>query len=128
MLYDTIVRREAIDKGWSNDRKYRAVAADDTPYLLRISSIDRLARKTLEHEKMGEAARLGIPMCHSIEVGVCAEGAYALHSWVDGQDAETVLASLETAAKNFCAASRKTACCFAEDRSAFGTATITLEI
>lgn len=48
---------------------------------------------------MDAAARLGIPMCRAIEVGVCAEGAYALHSWVDGQDAEPVPASLDTAAQ-----------------------------
>ena len=44
-VYENIVSRTPIDKGWSGDQKYCAVTADDTKYLLRISPIDRLERK-----------------------------------------------------------------------------------
>ena len=62
MLYDLIVQKIPIDKGWSGDRKYCALTADGTEYLLRISSVDRLERKRREYEKMSEVAQLGIPM------------------------------------------------------------------
>ena len=87
-VYDTLVTRVPIEKGWSGDRKYCAVTADRQRYLLRISAIDRLERKRREYEKMCETARLGIPMCRPIEFGICEEGVYAIHSWIDGVDAE----------------------------------------
>ena len=61
-VYNTIVSRSSIDKGWSGDEKYCAVTADGQKYLLRISSVDRLERKCREYEKMCEVVQLGIPM------------------------------------------------------------------
>ena len=62
-VYETIVSRTLIDRGWSWDRKFCALTADGSKYLLRISALDRLERKRREYEKMGEVAKLGIPMC-----------------------------------------------------------------
>ena len=67
-VYQNIISRTAIDKGWSGDQKYCASTADGHKYLLRISSIDRLERKRREYEKMGEVAQLGIPMCLPVEL------------------------------------------------------------
>ena len=88
MLYQSIVKRIPIEKGWSGDQKYCAVTADGTKYLLRISSIDRLERKRREYEKMSEVAQLGIPMCLPVEFGTSEEGAYSIQGWIDGEDAE----------------------------------------
>lgn len=96
-VYDTLVTRVPIEKGWSGDRKYCAVTADRQRYLLRISAIDRLERKRREYEKMCETARLGIPMCRPIEFGICEEGVYAIHSWIDGEDAEETVMAMGTA-------------------------------
>ena len=68
-IYQNIISRIPIDKGWSGDQKYCAVAADGSKYLLRISSINQLERKQREYEKMSEVAVLGIPMCLPIEFG-----------------------------------------------------------
>ena len=87
-IYEQIVTRSPIDKGWSGDKKYCAVTSDGTKYLLRISAPDRLERKRREYEKMREVAALGIPMCRPIEFGTCAEGAYSIQTWIDGADAE----------------------------------------
>lgn len=95
-VYKNIIKRIPIDKGWSGDQKYCAISADGSAYLLRISSIDRLERKRLEYEKMTEVAALGIPMCQPIEVGTCAEGAYAIQTWVDGVDAEEAILAMDT--------------------------------
>ena len=92
-VYQNIVNRTSIDKGWSGDQKYCAVTADGTKYLLRISSIDRLERKRREYEKMSEVAQLGIPMCLPVEFGTCEEGVYSIQSWIDGEDAEELVMS-----------------------------------
>ena len=94
-VYQNIVSRTSIDKGWSGDQKYCAITSDGTKYLLRISSIDRLERKRREYEKMSEVAQLGIPMCMPVEFGTCEEGAYSIQSWIDGEDAEGVVMAMD---------------------------------
>lgn len=97
MIYDLIIHRQPIDKGWSGDQKYCAVTADGTKYLLRISSIDRLERKRREYEKMSEVAQLGIPMCLPVEFGTSEEGAYSIQSWIGGEDAEEKVMAMDVA-------------------------------
>ena len=94
-VYQNIVNRTPIEKGWSGVQKYSVVTADGTKYLLRISSIDRLERKRREYEKMSEVAQLGIPMCLPVEFGTCEEGAYSIQSWIDGEDAEELVMSMD---------------------------------
>lgn len=94
MIYDSIVQRASVDKGWSGDQKYCATTTDGCKYLLRISSLERLERKKREFEKMREVAALGIPMCLPIEFGICEEGAYSIQSWIDGEDAEETISGL----------------------------------
>lgn len=97
MIYDLIIHRQPIDKGWSGDQKYCAVTADGSKYLLRVSSIDRLDRKRREYEKMREVAQLGIPMCLPVEFGTSEEGAYSIQSWIDGEDAEEKVMAMDVA-------------------------------
>ena len=94
MLYNSIVHRQPIDKGWSGDQKYCAVTADGTKYLLRITSAERAHRFYLGYLRMQEAAALGVSMCLPVEFGQCPEGTYAIHSWVDGVDAEGYIPTL----------------------------------
>ena len=94
-VFQNIITRTPIDKGWSGDQKYCAITADGQKYLLRISTIDRLERKCREYEKMSEVAQLGIPMCLPVEFGICDEGAYSIQSWIDGADAEETIMSMD---------------------------------
>ena len=94
-VYQNIINRTSIGKGWSGDQKYCAVTADGQKYLLRISSVDRLERKHREYEKMSEVSQLGIPMCLPVEFGTCEEGAYSIQSWIDGEDAEELVMSMD---------------------------------
>lgn len=94
MIYNTIVSREPIEKGWSGDQKYCVTTEDGKKYLLRITAPDRAHRFGLCYQRMQEAARLDIPMCLPIEFGKSAEGTYALHSWIDGIDAEAMIPGL----------------------------------
>lgn len=94
MIYDRIAARVPIEKGWSGDKKFCAVTAEGEKYLLRISSMERLARRQLEFERMQQVAALGIPMCRPVELGVCDEGIYTIQSWIDGVDAEETIPTL----------------------------------
>lgn len=93
-IFESIVSRQEIHKGWSGDRKFRAVTNSGDVYFLRLSSPDRYERRRGEFQRMQEAAALGIRMCDPIEFGVCEEGVYAILRWIDGEDAETVLSRM----------------------------------
>ena len=95
MLYDKIIEKTPVDKGWSQDKKYCAVTQDGHKYLLRLSPMDQLERKKWDYEKMCEVAQLGIPMCVPVEFGTCEDGVYAMHSWIDGTDAESTILALD---------------------------------
>ena len=94
-LYDQLTSRISVDKGWSGELKYKATKDDGTAYLLRIGAPERLDRKRQEYERMCQCAKLGIPMCLPMEYGLCEEGAYAIHSWVNGDDAESRIKAME---------------------------------
>ena len=99
-VYQRIISRISIDKGWSGERKYCATTEEGQKYLLRISAIDRLERKHREYEKMSEVAQLGIPMCLPMEFGICEEGAYSIQSWIDGEDAEEKIMAMDFATQD----------------------------
>ena len=92
-LYHQFVGKTLLQKGFSGDRKYCAVLPDGRKYLLRISPADQYARKLHQFHAMEHAASLGIPMCMPVEFGSCDDGVYAVHTWIDGVDAEDVMAA-----------------------------------
>ncbi len=83
-----------IEKGWSDEKKFKVVDKSGQAYLLRITQVEQYERKKAEYENMEKVSALGIPMCQPIEFGTCEEGVYSLQSWIDGKDAEEVIASL----------------------------------
>jgi len=91
MLFDQIVSRIPLSKGWSADRKYRAESATGEIWLLRISDLQRKEAVEACFYRMQQLEKLGIPMCRALEFGVCPEGVYVIHSWVSGSDAETIV-------------------------------------
>ncbi len=90
MLYEAITKAEPVDKGWSGDKKYK-VFVGETPYLLRISPMQKQERILRQFRLMQSLAALEIPMCRPVEYGICGEGVYLLITWVDGRDAEELL-------------------------------------
>ena len=93
-VFGAIVSREPIDRGWSADRKYKAMTAEGKSYFLRISPIEQLQNRKLQFSHMEQVRDLGIRVCEPVEFGVCDEGCYTLLGWVDGKDAESVLPGL----------------------------------
>lgn len=63
-----------IEKGWSNEKKYKIVDKTGQAYLLRITPVEQYERKKAEYENMKKVSALGIPMCQPIEFGTCEEG------------------------------------------------------
>lgn len=94
MLYDRIVQRKKIEKGWSADRKYCGEDNIGHKYLIRISDEARYERKKIQFAWMQKVAELGISMCLPLEFGRCEEGVYILQSWIDGGDAEETIPTM----------------------------------
>lgn len=87
-IFESIVSREFIDKGWSGDKKYRAVCGNGDVFLLRISPTEKLEMRRALWGVLQDVQRLDVSMSRSIEMGECCEGVYFVQEWVDGEDAE----------------------------------------
>lgn len=94
MIIDSIISRQAIEKGWSSDKKYCVTASDGKKYLLRISPCEKHECRKRGYEKMCQAASLGISMAKPIEFGVCDEGVYTLESFIEGVDGKDFINGL----------------------------------
>ena len=77
-----------INKGWSGDKKYRAVDAGGKSYLLRVTNSPRGERYGDMFRMQKQVEALGVSMCNPIECGKCDEGYFMLQRFVDGVDAE----------------------------------------
>lgn len=93
-LYHYLVKKTLVEKGWSGDKKYCAETADGSHYLLRITAPEKAERFHRCYMGMEQAAKLEIPMCLPVEFGTCPEGTYAIHTWIDGADAEALIPTL----------------------------------
>jgi aminoglycoside phosphotransferase (APT) family kinase protein len=93
-VFENLVSRESIDRGWSADRKFRATDAGGKSYFLRISPMSRLENRKLQFSHMEQVRDLGIRVCEPVEFGICDEGCYQLLGWVDGRDAEEIIPAL----------------------------------
>ncbi len=82
--------RKPLEKGWSEDKKYR-IGCDK---LLRITDPKKAEKKQVEFENMCRAYALGVPMCKPLDFAVTEEGACLLQSWIEGDDAEIVIPTL----------------------------------
>ena len=94
MLYDKIIKREPISKGWSGDKKYKVTCEGGEVYLLRTSPAERYENRKTLFEMQKQVGELEIPMCRAVEFGLCDEGAYSLQEWIDGEDAEEIIPTL----------------------------------
>ena len=82
----------AINKGWSDDKKYCVTDQNQQNYFLRISEKKKLGSKKFEFDMMKKVAYLGVPMCKPISIELCDDEVHSLHEWIDGKDArETIL-------------------------------------
>lgn len=94
--YNTFIKIEPVNKGWSSDKKYYIETAEGRRLLLRVADISEYDRKKVEYEMMKQVAALGIPMSQPVDFGICDNGksVYSLLTWCDGEDAEAILPRL----------------------------------
>lgn len=85
-----------VEKGWSEDRKYRIETDAGRSLLLRLSDPGKREEKRKEFEIIKKYAGTGITMSAPLEFGVChgSGDVYMLLEWVEGQDLEEVLPAL----------------------------------
>ena len=95
-LYSSFKSIEPLNKGWSDDKKFYIETYDNKKLLLRLSDISLYERKKNDFEIMKKVSSLGVPMSIPIAFGTCNNGAsvYYLLSWIDGEDAETLIPRL----------------------------------
>ena len=93
-MFENLVSREPIDRGWSADRKYRALDAHGNAYFLRLSPMGQYENRKLQFTHMQQVRDLGVRVCEPVELGTCPGGCYQLLGWIDGRDAEAVLPEL----------------------------------
>lgn len=86
-----------IEKGWSGDKKYKAVTADGTAYLLRVAPLEKREKCAAMFTLQQQYTALGIPMCEPIEQTLREDGVYTVQRFVKGRDAEEVLPTLSQA-------------------------------
>ena len=94
MLYQKIVKKEPLLKGWSGDKKYKVTTDEGQTFLLRVSPKERFENRKKLYEMQKAVGELEVPICHAVEFGLCDEGVYSLLEWIDGDDAETVIPTL----------------------------------
>jgi len=83
----------AIEKGWSGDRKFKAVDAEGKLYLLRLSPMERVAQRQKLYDMLCSLPQ-EIAISRPLAFGTCSEGVYTLYEWVEGIDAEESIPSL----------------------------------
>ena len=94
MLYEKIIKREPISKGWSGDKKFKVTCEGGYVYLLRTSPIGKEENRRKLFDLQKKVGELQIPMCRAVELGLCDEGVYSLQTWIEGEDAEEVIPTL----------------------------------
>lgn len=94
MNIDCFGRWEPIRKGWSGDQKYRVTDTTGVSYFLRLSALERYEKQKNEFRMMQSLWALGIPMPEPIAFGICDEGVYSLHGWIEGTVLEEQVGAL----------------------------------
>lgn len=89
------ISKELIDKGWSEDRKYRVEDKNRNVFLLRVSPSKKLSSLQNLFALMQKVDALGVPMCRPIELEEHDDGVYFLQSYIEGDDAEAIIPSLD---------------------------------
>ena len=86
------ISKIAINKGWSDDKKYCVTDQNQQKYFLRVSDKEKLDSKKFEFDMMEKVAYLGVSMCKPISIELCGDEVHSIHEWIDGNDArETIL-------------------------------------
>ena len=91
---DQIARRQVIDKGWSNDQKYKVTMEDGRVYLLRLSPGRQWKEKSQEFEAMRQLSHLQLLTVRPLQLSSHGEEVAFLQEWIEGEDVQDLLPDL----------------------------------
>lgn len=94
--YNSWVKIEKINYGWSDDEKYYIEDKNNEKFLLRITRAENFDNKKKEFNIIQKINQLKFQMSRAIDIGLCNDGknVYMLLSWVQGESLENILSSL----------------------------------
>lgn len=87
-------RIDFVDRGWSDDKKYHIVTNEGRHHLLRISKKETFELKKHEFKIIQNLSVLDFEMTKAYDFGICSEGVYMLLGWIEGDDLEKVIATM----------------------------------
>lgn len=89
-----------VEKGWSEDRKYRVDTASGRHLLVRVSPVGTMEAKRQEFEVMCRVAALDLPMTRPLRMGCLGDGRpYLVLTWAEGEALDEVVGGLEPRAQ-----------------------------
>ena len=84
MLYERILKREEINKGWSGDRKFIVTLTDGERYFLRVTPTSKKENCLKNFDLQKKWYSSGIPMPIPYEITEQEEGICAIYQLIDG--------------------------------------------
>ncbi len=90
-----ISKVELLNKGWSNDIKYYIEDQNKNKFLLRIFDFSLYDKKLNQYNLLKEISKLEINVPKPLELGNIDNYAYFILSWVEGNDIEKIILTLD---------------------------------
>ena len=85
---------EAIEKGWSGDRKFLLEDGAGERFVLRLSAKQEEQKKRREFERVRQLDAMGLPVSRAVAFGCREDAVYQLLGWVEGCDLRQTLPAL----------------------------------
>ncbi|HDR4859182.1 phosphotransferase [Bacillus cereus] len=84
-----------ISKGFSPDKKYIIMSANNEKYLFRTGDIKEYERKKIEFQILNEMVKCNVQAQRPIEIGILEEEGvcYSIFSYLEGEDAKRLLST-----------------------------------
>ncbi|MEC3459365.1 aminoglycoside phosphotransferase family protein [Bacillus thuringiensis] len=84
-----------ISKGFSPDKKYIIMSANNEKYLFRTGDIKEYERKKIEFQILNEMVQCNVQAQRPIEIGILEEDGvcYSIFSYLEGEDAKRLLST-----------------------------------
>ncbi|MEC3031503.1 phosphotransferase [Bacillus thuringiensis] len=84
-----------ISKGFSPDKKYIIMSANNEKYLFRTGDIKEYERKKIEFQILNEMVKCNVQAQRPIEIGIWEEEGvcYSIFSYLEGEDAKRLLST-----------------------------------
>ena len=85
-----------IDKGWSEETKFRVKTPSGDYHLVRISDTHDFNQRKLEFHAVKRLSLTHLNISHPVDFGLASSGdfVYSIYTWVEGDDAELEIPKL----------------------------------